>query len=170
MCVWLKFKSAFSTCSSSVLKCLSPAQNPIVSSTKSVHLQHKIISSVAVNAFVCSVISYSEIKRVLFESWCRNSQKRKGTREKSFQKNFISSRVIAVKGQKQSRDENTQEDHTTSKWWQKRKTWKLPWPCCMSFFSTIFPSLPCFYTFCSSIPTWNEVFFQKLSPLVHWHW
>ena len=35
----------------------------------------KAISSLAMNAFVCSAISYSQVKRVVFESWVRNPKK-----------------------------------------------------------------------------------------------
>ena len=38
------------------------------------------------DAFVCSVISYSEVKRVVFENWFRNLPKRTETRGKKFLK------------------------------------------------------------------------------------
>ena len=61
MCVCLKFELAFSTC-------LSPGRNTLVSSPKSVQRQkclspdqHKTCWSLAINIFVCSAISYSEV-------------------------------------------------------------------------------------------------------------
>ena len=91
----MEFECTFSTC-------LSPARNALVSSAKSVRLrtmQHKTRSSLAMNAFVgsvmsclevssrgylvasdqhvvCSVISNLELKRVVSESWFRNPPKK----------------------------------------------------------------------------------------------
>ena len=87
---------------------LSPAPEVFVSSAKSVRLrtmQHKTRSTLAMNAFVgsvmscsevssrgylvasdqhvvCSVTSNLELKRVVFESWFRNPPKRTETRGK----------------------------------------------------------------------------------------
>ena len=56
-------------------KCLCPAQKRIVSSARSVHLQHKMHSSLVINTLVCNVIAYSDVELVLFESWFRNPPK-----------------------------------------------------------------------------------------------
>ena len=93
--MWLKFESAFSTCSSS-------SRKAFVSSAKSSSPdQHKTRSLLAITTFVCSVISrseessrgylvasddafvcsvipYLEVKRVvhLFENWFTNPPKK----------------------------------------------------------------------------------------------
>ena len=56
----------------------------------------KTISLLAINAFVYSVIPYSKVKQVLFESWFRTLQKEKKLGEK-LAANFISSRNGPVK-------------------------------------------------------------------------
>ena len=55
VCVWLKFERTFSTCS-------SPARNAFVSNAKCTSPdEHKTRSLLAINAFACNVISYSEV-------------------------------------------------------------------------------------------------------------
>ena len=61
VCVWLKFERTFSMHSSRALKFLFPAQNTFVSIAKSVLPQHKMRLLLAINTFVCSMISYSEV-------------------------------------------------------------------------------------------------------------
>ena len=56
VCVWLKFEPAFSTCLSSSAKRVRLQRQECVYPD-----QHKTRSSLAINAFVCSVISYSEV-------------------------------------------------------------------------------------------------------------
>ena len=51
----------------------------------------------AVNAFVCSVISYSKVKQVVFESWFKTLQKEQKLEEK-LAASFISSRDGPVNG------------------------------------------------------------------------
>ena len=107
VCVWLKFKRSFSTC-------WSPAQNAFVSSAKcSSPGQHKTCSFLAINefvcnviscleessigylvtsddAFVCSVISYFEVKWAVFENWFTNPcQKNRHLGEKFLKKNWF---------------------------------------------------------------------------------
>ena len=51
----------------------------------------------AINAFVCSVISYSKVKRVVFESRFRNPPKKYKDWGKNFPENFVSSKDGPVK-------------------------------------------------------------------------
>ena len=51
---------------------------------------------VAINAFVCSVISYLKVKQIVFESWLETFQKEQKLGKK-LAPNFISSRDGLVK-------------------------------------------------------------------------
>ena len=89
-------------------KCSFLAQNAFVVRDTRVCLQWLVagpISSLAINAFVCHVIPYSVVKRVVFESWFRNSPKRTETRGKSFWKTSFRVGMEMKKVQKQGRDE-----------------------------------------------------------------
>ena len=99
--MWLKFECAFSVCS-------SPDQHKTLSSLAVSAFACSVISCSELSSrgylvtsddsFVCSVISYLEVKQAVFENWFINPQKRTETRGKKFlQKNFIWSRDGAEK-------------------------------------------------------------------------
>ena len=60
-CVFIVFVSSIKWVYLQCQECSSSVPEEIVSSTKSVHLQHKTFSPIVINLFVCSAISYSEV-------------------------------------------------------------------------------------------------------------
>ena len=63
------------------------------------------------DAFVCSVISYLEVKRVVFENWFTTPPKGQKLGGKVSEKNFISSRDGAEKSIETSGDEKPKKTH-----------------------------------------------------------
>ena len=132
VCVCQKLERTFSTCSFAVLKCSSPVWNLFVSSTESVHAQRKKCSSLEINMFICSVIHIWRWVAKTILSLAMNAfvflevglnpslspQKRTETRGGKFLKKLhFKLGLDLYNGQKQGRDEKTQEHYPAMEWW-----------------------------------------------------
>ena len=115
----LNFEHTFSTmCSPPAPKHLSLAQNAFFLRTKSVCLQH------------------NKCIRLLFGRWFRKTPKRMETEEREFNLTSYHLRIELIKGQKQGRDERTQQEYPTS----VAHLWKCRVVFLCSFISALFLS------------------------------
>ena len=141
VCVWLMFKHVFSVCWPPALKYSTPARNPLVSSAKSVCLQHnKHVRLETVDSF-------------------RNPLKRIETRENTFWKTLFQVGMDVKIAQKQGRDGRTQEDCPKSDMYFCRCRVAFLCPFTSALFLSLFQVHP--YLKWSSLETFFLVVFEK---------